>query len=58
MSVEKMSEMSREEIIEIFKKYNFVDPLGHEMVNCVDFHELLELAGKGENDPTKNDHEK
>ncbi len=36
--------MNREEIIARFEKYDFRDPLGHPLVNCLDFQMLLDQA--------------
>jgi hypothetical protein len=32
---------TKEEIIAVFKRYNFQDSLGHPLTMCQDFHELL-----------------
>lgn len=32
------------EIIDLFVQYGFTDNLGHDLVNCQDFIELVELA--------------
>ncbi len=42
--VRDISKMSREEIFRLFAWYNFKDELGHEIINCRDFIELVELA--------------
>ena len=36
--------MSRAEILRLFAWYDFKDVLGHEIINCQDFLELVELA--------------
>ena len=43
-AVRDISKMSREGIFQLFACYNFVDELGHEIINCQDFIELVELA--------------
>lgn len=39
--------LSREEIIELFTWLDFSDPLGHPLVNCQDFIDLVERATSG-----------
>lgn len=34
--------MNREEIIARFEKYDFRDPQGHPLVNCLDFQMLVD----------------
>jgi hypothetical protein len=36
--------MNRAEILQLFAWYDFKDALGHEIINCQDFLELVELA--------------
>ncbi|HEX8397140.1 MAG TPA: hypothetical protein VF644_06925 [Pyrinomonadaceae bacterium] len=46
--------MSREEIFNLFAWYEFKDKLGHELTNCQDFIELVELAiSSGAKDETR-----
>jgi hypothetical protein len=37
-----VSEMTCEELRELFAWYDFKDPLGHPLVNCQEFIELIE----------------
>ncbi len=37
---------SPEEIVELFKEYNFVDDHGHRLDMCQDFKDLVELASE------------
>jgi hypothetical protein len=36
---------TRDEVVEIFRRYEFRDAIGHDLLFCADFLELLELAG-------------
>ncbi len=50
-----ISKMSRAEIFQLFAWYDFKDKLGHELVNCQDFAELVELAfSSGAKDDIRN----
>ena len=47
--------MSLSEVIQLFAWYDFKDNLGHELVNCQDFIELVELAvSSGTKDDVRN----
>lgn len=37
-----------EEIVELFKSYNFVDDHGHRLDMCLDFKELVAMASEGQ----------
>ncbi len=37
---------SPEEIVELFKSYNFVDDHGHRLDMCQDFKDLVEMASE------------
>lgn len=39
--------MTKDEVIEFFKKYDFRDPLGHQLIDCEDFHTLAGAAATG-----------
>lgn len=39
---------SAEEIVEIFKAYNFVDDHGHRLDMCQDFTDLVKIATEAE----------
>lgn len=41
---DRVRRMSEEQIVDLFKHYNFRDDLGHPLTNCLDFKELLEMA--------------
>lgn len=45
----RLNGKSPEEIVELFKSYNFVDDHGHRLSMCQDFKDLVELAAS----PTK-----
>ncbi|EMM1612217.1 hypothetical protein ACPIMT_000823 [Raoultella ornithinolytica] len=45
----RLNGKSPEEIVELFKSYNFVDDHGHRLGMCQDFKDLVELAAS----PTK-----
>ncbi|HFD2062265.1 TPA: hypothetical protein ACF2D8_003141 [Serratia marcescens] len=34
--------MNREEVIDLFRRYGFVDAHGHPLENCVDFIDLVD----------------
>lgn len=42
--VPRLDGMSPEEIVNLFKGYNFVDDHGHRLNKCEDFTDLVELA--------------
>ena len=42
----RLNGKSPEEIVELFKSYNFVDDHGHRLDMCQDFKDLVELASK------------
>ena len=42
--VSRLHGKSAEEIVEIFKAYNFVDDHGHRLDMCQDFIDLVEIA--------------
>ena len=42
--VSRLHGKSAEEIVEIFKAYNFVDDHGHRLDMCQDFIDLVEMA--------------
>lgn len=43
-AVRGISKMNRTEVLRLFAWYDFKDSLGHEIINCQDFIELVELA--------------
>ena len=44
----RLNGKSPEEIVELFKSYNFVDDHGHRLDMCQDFKDLVELASKAQ----------
>lgn len=46
---------SPEEIVELFKCYNFVDDHGHRLEVCGDFKDLVALATHGEDSSRQNE---
>ncbi|WP_170973070.1 hypothetical protein [Citrobacter sp. wls716] len=44
----RLNGKSPEEIVELFKGYNFVDDHGHRLDTCQDFKDLVELASKAQ----------
>jgi hypothetical protein len=43
-SLKPIAELTREELFALFQWYDFKDPLGHALINCQDFIELVERA--------------
>jgi hypothetical protein len=43
-SRDRVRRLSEQEIIQLFKRYNFRDEIGHPLIHCVDFNELLKMA--------------
>lgn len=45
----RICSMSYSEVVRLFAKYKFKDPIGHSLLSCDDFLELLELAFNHQN---------
>jgi hypothetical protein len=43
-SCDRVRGLSEEEIVQAFKRYDFRDELGHPLINCTDFKELLKIG--------------
>lgn len=41
---ESVRDMSREEVMALFERYDFRDEQGHPLTNCQDFLSLVEMA--------------
>lgn len=39
-----INEMTREEILSTFDRYKFRDEIGHDLLNCVHFQQLVDCA--------------
>ena len=41
---DRVRRLSEQEIIQLFKRYDFRDEFGHPLTDCIDFKELLKMA--------------